>query len=161
MGNAETHWLDEDEAQAWRAFLAVVNRVFPEIERTLRNHELLGVHYTVLVALSEAPDRTLRLSQLADTANCSLSRLSHRIRTLVDRAEVEITADPDDGRAKRATLTDTGLARLQAAAPEHVADVRRLVFDSLSPAQTKALADALCAVAEGLYGDPQLLNPRG
>lgn len=161
MQDAEPNWLNDNEAEAWRAFLAVVSRVFPEIERTLRDHDLLGVHYTVLVALSEAPDRTLRLSQLADAANCSLSRLSHRIRTLVDGGAVEIAADPDDGRAKNATLTDAGLARLERAAPEHVADVRRLVFDRLSPAQTTALADALCTVAEGLYDDPQLLNPRG
>ncbi|MEM9464740.1 MAG: MarR family transcriptional regulator [Actinomycetota bacterium] len=161
MTEAETEWLTEPEAEAWRAFLAVVNRVFPEIERTLRDHDLLGVHYTVLVALSEAPDRTMRLSQLADTANCSLSRLSHRIRALVERGEVAIAADPDDGRAKNATLTDAGLTRLQTAAPEHVADVRRLVFDRLSPAQTAALADALCTVADGLCGDPRLLNPNG
>ncbi|MEM9517913.1 MAG: MarR family transcriptional regulator [Actinomycetota bacterium] len=161
MTQANPPWLDDTEAEAWRAFLAVVNRVFPEIERTLREHDLLGVHYTVLVALSEAPERTLRLSELAEAANCSLSRLSHRIRTLVERGDVEIAADPDDGRAKNATLTRTGLERLEVAAPEHVADVRRLVFDRLSSAQTAALADALTTIADGLYDDPRLLNPRG
>ncbi|MEM8708277.1 MAG: winged helix DNA-binding protein [Actinomycetota bacterium] len=160
MTETDTKWLDAHEEQAWRSLLAVINRLLPELERTLRDHDLLAVHYTVLVALSEAPERTLRLSQLADAANCSMSRLSHRIRTLTERGDVEIAPDPDDGRAKNATLTDAGLARLAAAAPDHVADVRRLFFDHLTAAQSRALADALGTVAKGLCADPQLLNPR-
>ncbi len=72
-----------------------------------------------------------------------------------------IDPDPDDGRAKQAALTEAGLARLEAVAPDHVADVHRLLFDHLDPTQTEALADALSTVAQRLCLHPEYLNPRG
>ncbi len=157
---AEPRWLDEQQAVAWRGLLAVINRAFPEIERTLKAHDLLAVHYTILVALSEAPDRTMGLSALADAANLSPSRLTHRMRSLVDAGDVAIAPDPEDGRAKNANLTRSGLARLERVAPHHVADVQRLIFDHLDEAQTVAMADALAAVAGALCRHPEYLNPR-
>ncbi len=157
----DVRWLDADEAVAWRALLTVAQRAFPEIERDLRtNHDMLGVHYHILVSLSEAPDRTLRLTDLADSADLSPSRLTHRLKVLIERGEVEINDDPDDGRAKRATLTDDGFRRLEAAAPAHVATVRRLIFDHLTPDQSRALGDALEPVASALGDHPEYLDPQ-
>lgn len=155
----EPRWLDEEEAAAWRGLLTVVQRAFPEIERDLRAHDLLSVHYHILVTLSAAPDHSMRLSELADRADLSPSRLTHRIKTLVDGGEVEICQDPADGRAKQATLTADGLRRLEAIAPHHVETVRRVIFDHLSPKQTAALADALAPVAAALCDHPEYLNP--
>jgi DNA-binding MarR family transcriptional regulator len=140
--------------------LAIVSRAFPEIERTLKSQGLLAVHYHIFVALSDAPDRTLRLSELADGANMSQSRLTHRLRLLVERGEVTISDDPDDRRAKNATLTRAGFRRLEETAPHHADDVLRLIFDPLGPEQTEALADALSTVGKHLLEHPEFLNPQ-
>lgn len=145
---------------AWRGLLAIVNRAFPEIERTLKAHGLLGVHYHIFVQLSAAPGRTLRLSELADSANLSQSRLSHRLRLLVERGEVEVADDPDDRRAKNATLTDAGYEHLAAVAPHHAGDVQRLLFDPLDDTETAALAAALVKIAGSLCEHPEYLNPQ-
>ena len=87
---AQVRWLDETEQQAWQALVVVFLRAFPEIERTLKEEGLLSVQYGVYVALSDAPDRTLRLGRLADHANMSQSRLTHRLRDLVERGDIEI-----------------------------------------------------------------------
>lgn len=146
----EPRWLDESQQQAWQGFLVVFGRALPEIERTFKANGLLSVHYGILVALAEAPDRTLRLSELADMANASPSRLSHRLRKLVERGDVSIADDPTDGRVKRAALTGRGRQTLDAISPAHADNVRRLLFDQLSPEQTTALADALSTIASGL-----------
>ncbi len=145
-----TEWLDDQQQLAWRALLVVVNRAMPRIERTLKEHGLLSIQYGILVALSEAPDSTRRLSDLADDANMSQSRLSHRLRDLVEHGDVEVSTDGDDRRAKNATLTSSGRRRLEALAPLHVEDVRRLLFDHLDRRQTAAFADALSSIAAGL-----------
>lgn len=143
----EPRWLDETQQQAWRAFLVLVNRGLPTIERTLKEHDLLVVHYSIFDALSCAPEDTMRLSDLADAANLSQSRLTHRLRTLVDSGDISICQDPEDGRAKYATLTPAGRTRLEALAPLHVEDVRALLFDHLDPEETEQLARALGKVA--------------
>ncbi len=140
-------WLDDTQQRAWQAVLVFVNRGLPELERTLKAQGLLVVHYSILVALSSAPDDTMRLSELADAANLSQSRLTHRLRTMIDDGHVEITADDDDGRAKNARLTPAGRQLLERVAPIHAEDVQRLVFDHLDAAETTALADALSKIA--------------
>lgn len=147
---SEPRWLDQDQQLAWRAMLAIVNRAFPEFERTFKEHDLLNVQYGILAALSETPGHAMRLSDLADHANTSPSRLTHRLRDLVDHGDIEITQDPTDGRAKQATLTATGLQRIRDVAPDHVEDVQRLLFDPLTGEQTSALAGALSAIAANL-----------
>lgn len=146
----DDRWLDETQQLAWRALLVFVNRGLPQLERTLKEHDLLVVHYSILVALSSAPGDTMRLAELADTANLSQSRLTHRLRTMIERGHVEIAADPDDGRGKNATLTTAGRELLERVAPVHVGDVRSLVFDHLDDAETAALANAMSKVAHAL-----------
>lgn len=147
----EPRWLDATQQQAWRSLTIFVNRGLPEIERTLKQHDLLFVHYGIFVALSASPNRTMRLSDLANSANLSQSRLTHRLRTLVERGAVRVHQDPNDGRAKFATLTDEGFAQLEAAAPAHAEDVQRLVFDHLEPVEVECLANALGKVATALF----------
>ncbi len=156
----ETRWLDDTEQQAWRALLVFVNRGLPELARTLKEHDLLVVHYSILVALSGAPNDTMRLSDLADAANVSQSRLTHRLRTLVGRGDVVISADADDRRGKHAHLTAAGRQRLEQVAPLHVEDVRRLVFDHLDDHETAALADALSKIAGALCDHDAFLPTR-
>lgn len=145
-----TRWLDDTQQQAWRALLVVVNRGLPVLERSLKEHDLLTVHYLILVALSEAPDKTMRLSDLADAANVSQSRLTHRMRNLTERGHVDIMTDVDDRRGKNATLTTGGFAFLEAVAPSHAEDVQRLVFDHIDEQETADLAAALSKVASAL-----------
>lgn len=146
----EPRWLDETQQQAWRAFLVLVNRGMPELERTLKEHDLLVVHYAILVALSESVDGTMRLTDLADAANLSPSRLTHRLRTLIDHGDIAIDQDPEDGRGKFARLTRTGWRRLESVAPLHARDVLELLFDHLDEAETKGLATALSKAAATL-----------
>ena len=146
----EARWLDETQQQAWRGLLVFVNRGLPEIERSLKEQGLLAVHYSILVALSAAPDDTMRLTELADAANLSQSRLTHRLKTMIERGHVEIAADEEDGRGKNATLTRSGRQLLEHVAPIHVEDVQRLVFDHLDPDETAAFADALSKIAQTL-----------
>ena len=153
----EPDWLNDTEQRAWRALLEVYLRLFPEIERGLRRFDLLQVEYGVLVALSESPDGCCQLSDLADRADISPSRLSHRLATMEERGDIERRTSEDDGRVVYATLTDAGQRRLETVAPHHVADVRRLVFDHLDEEQAAAFADALTSIAAGL--DEQC--PRG
>ena len=143
----EPRWLDDTQHQAWRGLLVFVNRGLPQIERTLKEQGLLVVHYSILVALSSAPDDTMRLTELADAANLSPSRLTHRLKTMIERGHVEITADEEDGRGKNATLTRSGRRLLEHVAPIHAEDVQRLVFDHLDAGETAALADALAKIA--------------
>ena len=146
----EPRWLNDEQQQGWRALLVFINRGLPELERTIKDHGLLVVHYMVLVELSDAPDRTMGLSDLADMANVSQSRLTHRLRTLTDQGFVTIAPDPHDARAKNATLTDEGLQWLASVAPHHAQDVQRLLFDHLTPTETRALATGFGRVAGNL-----------
>jgi len=143
-------WLNDTQQLAWQGLLVIFLRAMPELERTFKANQLLGVQYGILAALAEEPDQTLRLTELADLANTSQSRLTHRLRGLVSRGDIEITEDARDRRAKNATLTKAGKQRLDDIAPRHVEDVRRLLFDHLDQQQTAALADALSTIAANL-----------
>ena len=157
---AEPRWLDDTQAEAWQGLLAIFQRALPEIERTLKAHQTLGVHYHILVQLSAAPDRTLRLAELANLANVSPSRLTHRLRLLVERGDIKIAEDATDKRAKNATLTKKGQKRLDELAPIHIEDVQRLIFDPLNRSETAALARATSQIAAALCEHPEYLNPQ-
>ncbi|MDF1597542.1 MAG: MarR family transcriptional regulator [Acidimicrobiia bacterium] len=141
-----TQWLNETEARAWRALITLVLVELPKLESTFSSFDLLHVEYGLLVALSESPDDALRMSDLAEAANLSQSRLSHRMRRLVERGLIEQRPCSEDRRVTYAALTPSGRALIEEAAPHHVADVRSMIFDSLTEDQTVALADALEAI---------------
>lgn len=137
-----TRWLDEQEQQTWRAFLSVTQLLSDQLDRELqRDAKIPHAYYEILVRLSEAPDRTLRMSQLADSTLSSRSRLSHAVARLEEAGWVERRSCPTDRRGQLATLTDVGFAALEAAAPGHVEGVRTHLFDPLSPEQVAALRD--------------------
>jgi DNA-binding MarR family transcriptional regulator len=145
----QNRWLSDTEQRAWLSFLAVVLVGMPELERTMRPHGIVHIEYGLLAALGDEPVG-LKLSDLAGVMNMSASRLSHRLRKLVDRGYVEIVASDDDGRVSFARITDAGRAFVAEIAPAHVEDVRRLLFDHLDETQIAALADALGTVADKL-----------
>ena len=106
--------------------------------------------YEILVRLSEAEDRSVRMRELADQTLFSRSRLSHAIARLETRGWVERRGCPTDKRGTFATLSDAGFAALEAAAPQHVAGVRRYLFDALEPGQVTELEALSTAITAGL-----------
>jgi DNA-binding MarR family transcriptional regulator len=135
-----TRWLDEEQQQAWRAFLDAVQVLQRGLDAQLQDEAgMPHGYYELLVRLSEAPDRRLRMSALADAALSSRSRLSHAIAQLEQRGWVRREPCPQDRRGQLAVLTDEGFAALAAAAPGHVEAVRALLVDRLTPAQLRQL----------------------
>jgi len=139
---SETRWLSADEQATWRAYLAATRLLGARLERELqRSAGLPHAYYEILVRLSEAPHRTLRMSELADAADSSRSRLSHAVARLEETGWVVRESCPSDRRGSFARLTDDGFAALVAAAPAHVESVRTHVFDPLTPEQAAQLGE--------------------
>src|SRR4051794_28252443 len=136
----ETGWLDEHERAAWLRLIAVVELLPGVLDSQLRAEAgLTHFEYYVLAMLSETPERTLRMTSLAQRTNATLPRLSHVVRRLEDRGLVERFPCPEDGRATNARLTAAGWQAVVEAAPGHVENVRRHVLDPLTPAQLEQL----------------------
>jgi len=150
-----TRWLDEEEQQTWRAFLGAHRLVFDQLDRELqRDSGIPHAYYEILVRLSEAPDRALRMSALADRSQSSRSRLSHAVARLEANGWVERRSCADDRRGQVAHLTEAGFAALAAAAPGHVEGVRTHVFDPLTPEQVRQLREISTALVEGVLSGP-------
>jgi DNA-binding MarR family transcriptional regulator len=133
-------WLSAEEQAAWRPFVAVLFRMPAALDAQLQKEAgISNFEYMVLSSLSEAPGRTLRMSDLAAMASGSLSRLSHVVSRLESRGWVRREACPGDGRFINAVLTDEGWAKVVATAPGHVAAVRKLLVDVLSPEDLRTL----------------------
>jgi DNA-binding MarR family transcriptional regulator len=133
-------WLTDAEVGSWLSVVRMMTWLPWSVDQQLRRDSNLGmVEYQVLARLSQSPERTLRMSALADLANASLSRLSHLVKRLEERGLVRREADPADGRFTNAILTGEGFRVLAAAAPGHVAHVRSLVIDVLSPEQLRRM----------------------
>src|SRR5271155_4270450 len=136
-------WLTEAELDSWLSLGRLMTRLPWSIDQQLQRDSNLGmVEYQVLAMLSQRPERKMRMSSLAEVTNASLSRLSHLVTRLEARGLVRREADPADGRFTNAILTDKGLQTLAEAAPGHVAHVRSLVIDVLSPEQLRRLGQA-------------------
>ncbi|HEX4216837.1 MAG TPA: MarR family transcriptional regulator [Acidimicrobiales bacterium] len=133
-------WLTAPELASWLSFVRLLTWLPWSIDQQLQRDSDLGmVEYQVLAMLSDNPYRTMRMSSLAEVTNASLSRLSHLVKRLEGRNLVRREADPTDGRFTNAILTEKGAETLAAAAPGHVAHVRSLVIDVLSPEQLRRL----------------------
>ena len=146
-----TRWLDDDEQRTWRMFLAVSRQLPEALERqTQTDAGMPQTYYIVLAMLSEAPGRSLRMSELAEITNSSPSRLSHAVARLEERGWVRRERSPHDGRGNVAVLTDIGMDVVEATAPGHVAAVRRFVFDAITPEQRECLESVLRSVLEAL-----------
>lgn len=133
-------WLDDRERQIWLAFIFATRLFWEEVERDLqRDSQFPYGYYEILVMLSEAPNRTMRMSELAEATQSSRSRLSHAVARLEAAGWVRRDECPTDRRGALAVLTDEGFAALAGAAPGHVESVRQHLFDQLSPVQQDEL----------------------
>ena len=147
-------WLDDEQQRTWRTWLAVSDLLPRALEAQLqRDAALSHPAYIVLAMLSESPNRSRRMSDLARVAHQSQSRLSHTVARLEERGWVVRQRASDDGRGNVAVLTDAGWELVESIAPGHVAAVRDGLFGALTPAQTAALGDVLSAVLERLDPD--------
>ena len=135
-------WLDAEEQRAWRAWLFSAQLLMDRLDRELTHSTGIShAYYEILVALSEAPERMMRMSELADRCLSSRSRLSHAVSRLQERGWVRRQVCAEDGRGQLAVLTDEGFAALDAAAPIHVESVRTHLFDQLTPDQVEHMRD--------------------
>lgn len=152
----DPRWLTAEELQAWKTFNLMLARLPTALEQQLQcDARLSYVEYYVLAGLSDQPEQTMRMSQLAVLANAELSRLSHLISRLERRAFVRREPDPTDGRYTNAILTDAGHAHLVAAAPGHVARVRELVLDAVGPTALRRLQETSEKIIARIEADDQ------
>ncbi|MFI7134068.1 MarR family winged helix-turn-helix transcriptional regulator [Nonomuraea sp. NPDC050153] len=136
----ETRWLDAEEQQNWYALAYALIRLPAALDAQMqRDADISHFEYLVLSGLSMMPERTQRMSELAVHTASALSRLSNVVIRLEKRGWVSRRPDPADGRVTLVTLTEDGWAKVTAAAPAHVAEVRRLVFDPLTKAQQQQM----------------------
>jgi DNA-binding MarR family transcriptional regulator len=146
-GEDAVRWLEPDELAAWMTLAAMMFKLPGALDYQLqRDSGLTHFEYLVMAGLSESPDRSRRMSDLAGVANGSLSRLSHVVKRLEKRGFVVRRPDAEDGRITVAELTEAGYEQVVAAAPGHVAAVREYVIDALSPeqlGQLKAIGDQI------------------
>ena len=157
--SVEPRWLNSEEHRAWFALGSVLIRLPAALDAQLqRDAGISHFEYMVLAALSEAPDRTLRMSELAVLAEGSLSRLSQVVSRLERRGWVRRTPDPTDGRYTLAVLTEGGWDKVVATAPGHVEAVRSLVFDPLTKAQIRQLTDIGQRVMRAVDPDDRCLD---
>ena len=149
-------WLDDDEQATWRAFLTAQRLVSDRVERRLQAGAGMPLaYYEILVRLSEAPGRTLRMSVLADSAMSSRSRVSHAVARMEEAGWITRRSCPTDRRGQLAELTEQGWQALAAAAPDHVDTVREAVFDGLTRDQQAALREAMEAIVAHLSDEPE------
>jgi DNA-binding MarR family transcriptional regulator len=159
-GTDEPHWLDEEEQEAWLAVATLVFLLPGVLDRQLlRDANLSLFDYMVLSGLSMAPHRRQRMSELAEFANGSLSRLSNVVKRFEQRGWVVREPDPADGRYTVARLTDAGWDVVVAAAPGHVDAVRRHVIAPLTSAQLRSIAAAGRRIAAALDDDTGCAEP--
>jgi DNA-binding MarR family transcriptional regulator len=136
----DVRWLTAEELDSWLSVVRLMTWLPWSIDQQLQRDSKLGmVEYQVLAILSESPDRTMRMSSLAEVTNASLSRLSRVVTRLESRGLLRREPEPTDGRFTNAVLTEEGFQTLAEAAPGHVALVRSLVIDMLSPEQLRRL----------------------
>jgi DNA-binding MarR family transcriptional regulator len=133
-------WLSPGELASWLSVVRMMTRLSWAIDTRLqREADVSMVEYMTMAMLSEAPERTLRMSELAERTSTSLSRLSHLVKRLESRDYVRREPDPADGRFTNAILLPAGMAKLESAAPGHVAHVRHLVVDNISGERLRRL----------------------
>ena len=141
-GVREDPWLSDEQQSVWRAFLRVSGQLNECVERDMQQvGGMPHAYYLILAMLSEAPDRSLRMNQLAEVVRASQSRVSHAVARLEESGWVRRVPAPGDRRGQIATLTDAGFDRLVEVAPGHAHTVRSIMFDPLSHEQLTQFRD--------------------
>jgi DNA-binding MarR family transcriptional regulator len=162
VGDVGQRWLDERQQQTWRAWLTLAELLPRTLDAQLqRDAGISHAAYVVLAMLSEAPNRSRRMSDLARRANQSQSRLSHTVARLEERGWVRRERSTEDGRGALAVLTDAGWDVVREVAPGHVDAVREAMFGPLTDEQASALGEALRAIVERLDPDHSLRVEHG
>ncbi|WP_445185127.1 MarR family winged helix-turn-helix transcriptional regulator [Pseudonocardia sp. Cha107L01] len=133
-------WLSAEQLTSWLSLVGLLVRLPAAIDSQLQRDANLGmVEYQVLAMLAKEPVRTLRMSVLAAQTGASISRLSHLVTRMERRELIRREPDAGDGRFTNAVLTDEGMRVLAEAAPAHVAFVRNIVIDALTPERLRRL----------------------
>jgi len=147
-------WLDDEQQAVWRAWLDVTARLPVALHRDLRASSDLSLpDFDVLVRLTEHPDGRLRSSVLAEALQWERSRLSHHVGRMVRRGLVAREECADDGRGAWVVVTDAGRTAIERVAPTHVATVRHVLLDALTPTQVRDLREILAAIRSRLDTD--------
>ena len=133
-------WLTPSEESAWRKYIVASRRLYEALDEDLAAHGLSLSDYEILVHLSDAKDRSLRMSDLADKTILSRSRLSHRIKYMEGKGWVERQKCDSDKRGTWAVMTTKGWNAIVKAAPDHVSSIRNRFIDQISKADQGNIA---------------------
>jgi len=151
MAKTKTRWLSATQQRAWRAYMLGTTQLMAQLDRDLSAaHDLSLPEYEILVRLSEAPERRMRMAELADSLNHSRSRITHTAARLEGAGLLTRESCGTDRRGVFAILTDVGMQRLEDAAPTHVEGVRAYLIDAVAPEDLEAVGRVFTAVADVL-----------
>jgi len=150
LASDQPRWLSDEEQEAWRAYVRLAKLLFRQLDRDLHPYGLSTNDYEILVELSEAPKRRLRMTELADLTAQSRSRLSHQITRMEAKGLVRRDACDGDKRGMFAVITPRGTATMERVAPSHVESVRRHFIGQLTPEQLATLKQASQPVLDQL-----------
>ncbi|MFM9442884.1 MarR family winged helix-turn-helix transcriptional regulator [Streptomyces acidiscabies] len=149
----QPRWLSAQEQHVWRSFSDLSLVMEDALDQQLRHDSGMShLNYSVLVILSEQPERRLRMTDLAEQLRIARTRLSYTIARMEEEGWVRREDSPGDKRAQLAVLTEAGATALAEAAPGHVALVRATVFDRLTPEQARAFGEACTIILAGMTG---------
>jgi DNA-binding MarR family transcriptional regulator len=148
----DVRWLNPREMKAWRSYIIASRRMLEALDSDLAGFELTMADYEVLAQLSDAPGRKLRMSELAEIAMVSKSRLSHRMKVMEAAGWVKREECPEDRRGYFAVMTDKGFKAIEKAAPTHVGSVRNRFLDHLTVKDQEDLAKIFDRVQSQLRG---------
>ena len=161
MGGGDNHpvrddpWLSDEQQHVWRSYLRLTSQLNERIERDMQQAaKMPHAYYLILAMLSEAPERSLRMNQLADVMDASQSRVSHAVARLEESGWVRRIPAPGDRRGQIAILTDAGFDRLVEVAPSHAETVRSIMFDPLNADQLANFADLCETILNGMDTGP-------
>jgi DNA-binding MarR family transcriptional regulator len=143
-------WLNAAEMKAWRRYIIASRRLLEALDSDLEGHDLSMADYEILAQLSDAPERKMRMSELAEIALLSRSRLSHRMKVMEKAGWVKREACPSDKRGYFAVMTAKGWKAIVAAAPDHVESVRTRFVDHLSKADQEVIAAIFNRIEDSL-----------
>lgn len=153
MTGSKPRWLSRQQQAEWRAYIVGTTLLVDTLDRELRqNHGLSMSEYEILVRLSECPDRTMRMAEIAEAMRHSRSRVTHTVSRMESAGLVVRSASSDDRRGVNATMTESGYALLVEAAPTHVKGVREHFVDLATPEDFTALGRVMNSVADHLIG---------
>ena len=150
---APPRWLTPAEMEAWRAYILTSRRLMEILEQALNDHDLSMADYEVLAQLSDAPERRMSMSELTAPALLSRSRLSHRMKVMEQAGLIRKEECPDDRRGAFAVMTEKGWEAIVAAAPDHVASVRRVFTDVLTSADQQMISRSFTTIQNLLKSD--------